>query len=135
MRTRILIAIVAAGLLVGSAPVLADHETVDCFDASGSEIADARGHDRVCVDIVDLEPFDPAVLIVDAGTDVTWRNAAGNLQHTVTSGASSSGDSFDMTVTPHGNVSHTFGSAGVTYYHCEINAFHEATMHGAVVVS
>lgn len=135
MRTRILIAVVAAGLLVGSVPVLANHGTVECFDASGSELVDARGHERVCVDIVDLEPFDPAVLIVDAGTNVTWRNAAGNLAHTVTSGPSTSGESFDMAVDPHGNVSHVFGSAGVTYYHCEVNGFHEATMHGAVVVT
>lgn len=135
MRTRILIAVVAAGLLVGSVPVLANHETVDCFDASGSEVADARGHERVCVDVVDLQLFDPAVLIVDTGTNVTWRSAADNLPHTVTAGASTSGDSFDMTVDPHGNVSHVFGSDGVTYYHCEVNEFHEATMHGAVVVT
>lgn len=132
-RTHIIVTIVAVGLTLAATPALADHETVDCFDPSDDGVADARGEARVCVDIHDLEPFSPTVLIVDPGTNVTWRHQ-GDLLHTVTSTLSTSGESFDLGVGPHGNVSHVFEQSGATYYHCEVNAFHEATMHGAVIV-
>lgn len=124
-------------LLAALPGVLGDHlapgEEETCYEPPESGVADARGHDRVCVDIVSFEPYDPAVLIVDAGTEVVWYNV-GNLAHTVTFIVDSTGTGFDEFVSAGDHVSHVFQDPGTAYYDCTINAVHRATMHGQVVV-
>lgn len=118
--------------MVGMAmPATAPHGDAECHDPAERDVADARGHDLVCVDILDLERYDPAVLRIDPGTTVLWTNT-GNLPHTVT--FTISGESFNKVLAPGDHVTFTFDSEGSTYYNCRINAFHTATMHGGVIV-
>lgn len=99
-------------------------------------VADARGHDVVCVDIVDFAPYDPATVVVDPGATVVWRNVGGALAfgHTATLVAGTGGDDFNVAVGHEAHGWHTFEEAGTYYYQCQVNALHVATMHGAVVV-
>lgn len=113
---------------------LAPDEPETCYDPPESEVADARGHDSVCVDIVSFEAYDPAVLVVDPGTQVVWYND-GNLAHTVSFVVDSTGANVDTFVPAGGHASHTFEDPGTVYYNCQINAAHTATMHGSVVVA
>jgi plastocyanin len=71
--------------------------------------------------------FDPPTVRVVVGDSVTWRNAAGDPAHTATSdtGAWDSGD-----ITPGGNRTVTFATAGTFAYHCRYHPI----MKGTVVV-
>lgn len=124
-------------LLAALPGVLGEHlapgEEESCYEPPESEVADARGHGRVCVDVVSFDLYDPAVLVVDAGTEVVWYNE-GSLAHTVTFVLSSTGESFDAFVPAGEHTVYTFEEAGTFYYDCTINALHMATMHGKVVV-
>lgn len=137
MRRILLPVTIAAMIMVTVPPTVADHTSPDgpgeCFDPAARDVADARGHDVVCVDVPDLEPYSPAILQVDPGTTVVWRNV-GNLVHTVTFTLSSSGATFDASLAPGDHVWYTFEQEGTAVYHCRINALHTATMHGGVQV-
>ncbi len=85
------------------------------------------------VHVEDLEPFDPAALSIAPGTEVVWHNH-GVMAHTVTLVTGTGGDSFDIHLDPGESESHVFQDAGAYYVHCEINAFHEATMHQVIEV-
>lgn len=142
MRTGIAVGLAAVMLLVALPGGLADHETSpdgpgECTwepSAPDLQVADARGHDVVCVDVRDFVPYNPATVIIDPGTTVVWRNVGVlNTAHTATLTAGTGGDSFDVGV--FGHAWHTFEDPGEYYYNCRINAAHTATMHGAVVVA
>jgi plastocyanin len=80
--------------------------------------------------------FEPANLTVAAGTTVTWTDTDG-VAHTVTSGTGSSaadaGQLFDMSLTGHGSVTHTFDTPGTYPYFCRP---HEPMgMRGTVTVT
>lgn len=140
MRAGIAVGLAAVMLLVALPGGLADHETSpdgpgECTwepSAPDLQVADARGHDVVCVDVRDFVPYNPATVIIDPGTTVVWRNAAILFPHTATLTAGTGADAFDVFVGGHGW--YTFEDPGEYYYNCRINAAHTATMHGAVVV-
>ncbi len=71
--------------------------------------------------------FDPATVRVEVGDTVTWRNAAGDPDHTATSdtGGWDSGD-----IKPGGGRTVTFATAGTFAYHCRYHPI----MKGTVVV-
>jgi plastocyanin len=71
--------------------------------------------------------FRPATVTVQVGDTVTWRNDAGDPEHTATAdgGAWNAGD-----VRPGGTASVTFSTAGQFPYHCE----YHPRMRGTVVV-
>lgn len=110
--------------------------TDPAFNATDSLLADGQGQPAVHVDILDLEPYDPATLTIDAGTCVEWENH-GDMTHTVdivtrTSGVLAS--THVGTLDPGEMAHHTFDEPGTYYLHCEINAVHEATMHQVIRV-
>lgn len=110
--------------------------TDPAYNATDSLVADGTGQTAVHVDIVDFEPYDPAVLTIDAGTCVEWENH-GDLAHTVDIVASTDRipeHHHVATLQPGGATHHVFDDPGVYYLHCEINAFHEATMHQVIRV-
>lgn len=153
MRTklRLCAAILAFALAVGTAPMgLATYHYPDpdpvrdpcptdpAFNATSPRglPVDASGEDAVHVDIVDFQPFDPATLTIDAGTCVEWHNE-GTTDHTVTIVASDNAPLQQTTVAklaPDEIAHHVFEDPGTYYIHCEINAFHEATMHQVIQV-
>lgn len=96
---------------------------------------DATGEDAVHVDIPDFRPFEPATLTVDRGTCVEWKNT-GDVQHTVTIAAHTGGTIGEQVdKLGSGDQTHrTFHEPGVYYIHCEISAFHSATMHQVIYV-
>lgn len=97
-------------------------------------VADARGHDVVCVDIVGIEPFSPAVLVIDAGTTVVWRNQHG-VQHTTTATLETGADSFQHVLAPGDHAWTTFEASGEYYYDCRsFFPVHASAMHGKIVV-
>ncbi|MDQ3871818.1 MAG: cupredoxin family copper-binding protein [Chloroflexota bacterium] len=71
--------------------------------------------------------FRPATVTVQVGDTVTWRNDAGDPEHTATAdnGAWNAGD-----IRPGGTASVTFNTAGRFSYHCE----YHPRMKGTVVV-
>lgn len=71
--------------------------------------------------------FDPPTVTVEVGDRVTWRNAAGDPDHTATSdtGTWDSGD-----IKPGGSRTVTFATAGRFPYHCRYHPI----MRGTVVV-
>ena len=71
--------------------------------------------------------FEPAVLIVPAGTTVRWTNHGGH-EHTVTS---DKGDWGGTGLAPAGVYSYTFSHPGEYPYHCEV---HPKEMRGTVIV-
>lgn len=74
--------------------------------------------------------FQPAEVIVQAGTTVVWINQDG-LPHTVTAGARGNPTGlFDATVEPGGEYSFTFEEPGTYDYYCSIHP----GMDGVVVV-
>lgn len=128
-------------LLAGLPQVAGDHDdgngpdTGECATAQRRDFADMRGNDVVCVDILGIEPFAPAVLVIDAGTTVVWRNQDG-IQHTVTSTAEGGLDSFDHRVFPGDHEWTTLDDPGSYYYQCRVNfPFHAASMHGEIIVA
>ena len=73
--------------------------------------------------------FEPAVIRIDAGDTVTWKNED-NFTHDVTL---ESGDDTDgHTVKPGDEVQVTFDEAGTFDYECRL---HSSTMRGKVVVT
>lgn len=134
--------VVVVGLFATLSPVAAVHRTGcgdgDFHDPSSREAADARGHDAVRVELVDLEPFSPAALIIDEGTCVNFVNPATNmLQHNVQIVADSGGDlqhRVAENLAPGQNVTWAFQEAGAYHVNCDFNAFHEGTMHQVVEV-
>lgn len=97
---------------------------------------DARGMQAVHVDIPDFEPFDPATLRIDAGTCIEWHNV-GTLTHTITI-ETDTVEPRESTMVDRivpNNITHRFFHEPGTYYlHCEVNTFHEATMHQVIRV-
>ncbi len=85
---------------------------------------------------MDLEPYDPATLTIDAGTCVEWENH-GDLTHTVDIATRTNGvlaSTHVATLDPGEMDHHTFDEPGTYYLHCEVNALHEATMHQVIRV-
>ncbi len=86
------------------------------------------------VDIVEPDPndtpswgFEPADLVVTAGTKITWRNTGGQV-HTVTA----SDESFDSgDVAPGETWERTFSEPGAFQYFCEPHPWMEATVRVA----
>lgn len=70
--------------------------------------------------------FTPACIKVSPGTTVTFNNND-STSHTATADDGSFGS---PTLAPGANFTHLFGSAGVSYYHCNIHP----NMVGGVVV-
>ena len=72
--------------------------------------------------------FVPAVIEVDAGTEVTWTNTD-DFPHNVTL-LDGSGEVLDLPVG--GAATFTFGEAGTVYYQCSL---HPQQMKGKVIVT
>ncbi len=83
---------------------------------------------KVCMETV---TFNPASLIVAAGTSVTWQNGT-SVSHTVTSDAGSTQTYDSGNVGSAGTFTQTFNTAGTYHYHC---TYHVASgMTGTITV-
>lgn len=134
--------VVVVGLLAAVGPAAATDQT-ECgdgvfHDPSDRTAADARGEDAVRVDLVDLQPFSPATLVIDAGTCVNFVNPDTNaLTHNVQIFADSSGElghRVAENLAPGQNATWAFQETGTYHVNCDFNAFHAATMHQVVEV-
>lgn len=118
--------------VVGDAPAQADDVTVESPTTTGTaasgnddDAAVATAAEPVAATIVDLT-FQPSVIEVDAGANVTWTNEDG-VPHTVTART----DDFDSGVMQEGaTFSQVFDEPGTFDYFCAIHP----SMSGSVVV-
>lgn len=136
------LAALLATLLVGLAlPTVQAHEAVtlgcdatNAVDPDDRTAAVATGEDAVSVGLVDqLEPFDPAVLVIDAGTCVEFTNEDG-LPHNVFVLADSNGhlvEQMGTNLAPGDSVAVAFHDVGTYHMNCQI---HPAAMHQAIEV-
>jgi plastocyanin len=92
----------------------------DGGDATSDTTAAVGTDDPSTVQLVGLR-FEPEVLTVPAGTEVTWEWTE-NLAHNVV------GDDFQSAVQPRGSYSHTFTETGEHDYVCTLHPGMEGTI-------
>ena len=97
-----------------------------------NEVNDEEAVDTDSVTIMDFE-FDPQIIRVDTGTEVTWTNE-GDASHTVVNQETEQyqeGDLFNSGMIESGqDYSHTFEEAGEYPYYCDLHP----QMRGRVIV-
>jgi plastocyanin len=121
--SRLSTAVVALALVAiacSSGPSAEDGDAP--FEVPGAPVA------TTTVELPRSYRFVPAVIEVDAGTEVTWTNAD-DFPHNVTL-LDGSGEVLDLPVG--GAATSTFGEAGTVYYQCSL---HPQQMKGKVIVT
>lgn len=135
----LVVALPAAGAFPYHESGVSSCDDVDdaAFDKPGNRaFADARGDASVLSQVIDLEPFDPAVLVINDHTCVRWESPTTNsLAHTINIVADTNGDTMEFVgaVSPGDAVDHLFDEAGTYYVDCQVG-FHEAGMHQVIHV-
>lgn len=98
-----------------------------------AEVVDQRGAAEVAVEVVD-NAYEPRVVQVDVGAEVTWTNTGFN-QHNVL--ASESGQFADVptgSLDPGASATRTFDQPGLYPYYCSIHGTPTRGQRGLIVV-
>jgi len=120
--TKVLMAIVALALAAVACSSAGAADGDAPFEVPGEPVATTK------VDLPRSYRFSPAVIEVDAGSEVTWTNDD-DFPHNVTL-LDGSGVVADLPIGA--SASLTFDDPGTVYYQCSI---HPQQMHGKIVVN